>query len=421
MVVIVDGEVVPDHDPRARMFRSRARGEPSSPPRGNAPQERAKKGVRREDQLRLVLRYGLPFVLSLGITALVASYFGFTAPIKELSVSNPNQLKDVFFSGQPWVIACTKPSDSSIPQIVYDASAELRQLSVHTGTLDCEDPLPDSGKTVFERFGISRGPKSGGNVVFLTGNGQRPVRVDPQHLETVGGFVSHVSNFAQPRLLQPKTQAELEEFCLKRKACAVVLAREKLSSYHQRVLRDAIQKHRNVTFAYLRLKRGALTADPALPAPEEGAPRLIYFQTEKGRSAPTAFVLDDEFTSSNIVEFFRHGIYGAGVRLSTMPTLPGERAGTSADGEREARKARRDAERTRQQGKKRKEAESGKKADGGKRDDDDGDIERERQRRREMDEEASTWFEEADNADDDADAAEPDDDDEGEAVEIDAD
>ena len=61
--------------------------------------------------------------------------------------------------------------------------AGTASATVSTGTLNCEDPLPDSGKTVFERFGISRGPKGAGNVVFLTGNGQKPARVDTQHLE----------------------------------------------------------------------------------------------------------------------------------------------------------------------------------------------------------------------------------------------
>jgi hypothetical protein len=87
-------------------------------------------------------------------------------------------------------------------------------------------------------------------------------------LQTASGFVSFVTNWSQLRLLQPKTQGELEHHCTKKKACAIISSRKKLSEYHTRVLRDAMQKYRNITFAYLTLKRGALTAEPALPALE---------------------------------------------------------------------------------------------------------------------------------------------------------
>ena len=64
-----------------------------------------------------------------------------------------------------------------------DASEELRQLSVNVGFLDCDQKLPESGKTVFERFDIVQNKKAKDTTVFLTGNNQPPARVEARHLE----------------------------------------------------------------------------------------------------------------------------------------------------------------------------------------------------------------------------------------------
>ena len=69
-----------------------------SPPKLRAPS--------REEQLRGILQYLIPTILGLAISAFAYYYFVASENVWELQVSDQDKLKEVFFSGMPWVVAC---------------------------------------------------------------------------------------------------------------------------------------------------------------------------------------------------------------------------------------------------------------------------------------------------------------------------
>jgi hypothetical protein len=60
----------------------------------------------RQENLLFYARVAMLGTMCAGIIALAVSVLGFTTPVRALSVSNADELRDVFFSGQPWLVFC---------------------------------------------------------------------------------------------------------------------------------------------------------------------------------------------------------------------------------------------------------------------------------------------------------------------------
>jgi len=95
------------------------------------------------------------------------AYLLLKSKVVALSPSDTAALKQVFYTGEPWLVECT--TDRSASPMVYKAESSLK--SVQIGTLDCGALLP-SGKTTYERFKLSR--PSYGPVLLAAANTERP-------------------------------------------------------------------------------------------------------------------------------------------------------------------------------------------------------------------------------------------------------
>lgn len=61
----------------------------------------------RQDQLKSLLHVTIPITLLMVVIAGAVLVFYPNLNIKHLSVQDSAALREVFFSGQPWVVACT--------------------------------------------------------------------------------------------------------------------------------------------------------------------------------------------------------------------------------------------------------------------------------------------------------------------------
>jgi hypothetical protein len=67
------------------------------------------------------------------------------------------------------------------PPTLQEAAEDLKNAKVHIGQLDCSEKLPDSGKTIYERFRFQKSKK--GPTVFFNINAANPVTLDQKHLK----------------------------------------------------------------------------------------------------------------------------------------------------------------------------------------------------------------------------------------------
>ena len=105
-----------------------------------------------------------------------------------LNVNDAAALKNVFLSGQPWLVECTAggPSD-----VLYKAESKLKG-KVQTAVLDCGATLP-SGKTVIQRFKLKTPGK--GTFIIAVSNLELPT--------TAGCAARHTTHRATRRAARP--------------------------------------------------------------------------------------------------------------------------------------------------------------------------------------------------------------------------
>lgn len=67
------------------------------------------------------------------------------------------------------------------PSVIEDAISDLRNSRANIGTMNCKDKLPDSGKSIYERFKLSKLKKH--PTVIFTVNDRKPEVLEAKYLE----------------------------------------------------------------------------------------------------------------------------------------------------------------------------------------------------------------------------------------------
>ena len=147
----------------------------------------------------------------------IGGYVLLRSHVHALTPGDTAALKEAFYSGEPWVVECTKARKAS--QMVYDAEGTLK--GVKMGTLDCDAVLP-SGKTTYERFKL-RAP-SYGPVVLAMSNGERP-QFAPRNVLTSGhALAAWATGTTAAKVFAPTSTALFDSQCVRKPWCVVVVA-----------------------------------------------------------------------------------------------------------------------------------------------------------------------------------------------------
>lgn len=203
-------------------------------------------------------------------------------PYTEYINPTPQQLHEIFFSGEPHIIFCTNRTGSEVPRLVKRVSEVALELStplndpqdseesltltklekeraykegilhskihpIKVGTFDCSGTLLPSGKTILERFSLTlppiilpggAQPSSAQQQTFITsgplppafliGNGERPQWIPNELFSKEDRLIpTLVVRHALPRLSPKSTIVTSEKFlgtkCTSKKSCLLVL------------------------------------------------------------------------------------------------------------------------------------------------------------------------------------------------------
>lgn len=145
------------------------------------------------------------------------SYYMLRSQVRFLSPSDTAVLKEVFYSGEPWLIECSKKAKAS--PVVTDAEGLMPGIKI--GVLDCSAVLP-SGKTTYERFKLKE--PSYGPVIMAAANSERP-QIALRNVLSTGTALAEWSKAAtKEKVFSPATTAQFDSQCLRKTWCAVVIS-----------------------------------------------------------------------------------------------------------------------------------------------------------------------------------------------------
>ena len=166
------------------------------------------------------LQYGIVAAVAVAMLAVAGGiHLLMRSQMRLLTPDATEALKEAFYSGEPWLVECTKPKASKASPVVYDAEGSLKGFKF--GMLNCGAVLP-SGKTTYERFKL-REP-SYGPVVLAMANGAVP-QIAPRNVLSNGAELAKwATSVTPPKVFAPTTSEQFESQCLRKAWCVVVLS-----------------------------------------------------------------------------------------------------------------------------------------------------------------------------------------------------
>jgi len=217
------------------------------------------------------------------------TYLLMRSKVVALSPSDTAALKQVFYTGEPWLVECT--SGRSASPMVYNAEASLRGVQI--GTLDCGATLP-SGKTTYERFKLKE--PTYGPVLLAAANTERPQIAPRNALMNEKDMIKWVQGATRAKLYAPATSEQFESQCVRKPWCLVVLtAGGRLMDAEKKALQGLAERERRLRVVKVDASQSQLLLDlpgGPLPPPSKAQSTLLLLK-EMGGDAGGAPAADE--------------------------------------------------------------------------------------------------------------------------------
>tara|TARA_B100000513_G_scaffold118971_2_gene52303 strand:+ start:98 stop:1417 length:1320 start_codon:yes stop_codon:yes gene_type:complete len=154
--------------------------------------------------------------LAMGLSVLLSSR------VRTIKTTDSAALKHVFFSGEPWLVEClsNRSGTSSASSLMEEAAPKLGS-GISAAVMNCDAMLP-SGKTTLQRFKLTRPSK--GRMFLLAANVDRPLLAPNEALRSGVKLAAWATRLSKPLVVSASSSPLLEQHCLKRKWCVLVVA-----------------------------------------------------------------------------------------------------------------------------------------------------------------------------------------------------
>jgi hypothetical protein len=248
--------------------------------------------------------------------------------IEKLSSDASNELKQVFFSGDSWIIICSEYTQAGLDSKLIAAASFLSvsfpDADLHLGTINCSTYLP-SGRSILQRFKLD--PHA--PVVFAVAHGNKPVQAPRRNLEDALQISWWMRQKTKPRLWPVRNSSTLATRCLSRKTCVVFLHKSPPLLEDQASLILQLQdspQFRRLHFVSVNCSLFSLE----LSEPLEGSysnPAVFFFKQLNGTvtdSTETKWGVkmhEGPFTNESLTQFLSQVMTGS-VRVAPLTHVP---------------------------------------------------------------------------------------------------
>jgi len=374
-----------------------------------------------------------------GVGLALLAYFiiqGFQVEIPRVDVSDELALREVFFGegiGKNYAVLCHDESSSIPVSSVFQDAKSDGTAPAEFVLVNCNHILPDSGKTVAQRFELDVKKRP---TIFISGKSGPPKQIPEKHLKTGNMLIKALKYNLEPRTAKIENTKMLKQKCLNADMCALFLKGGTPDKNVKESIQNLIVSYPNIQFASIDSSVLMLTnLEEHLPMYTKGQHRFIMFKkisgtldappeknTQDGESADTpkssgrlitsVAGFEGKSMSYSSLSSFVNGVVSGSIETNKIPALPVVKTRTKKAEEQERQKRQRTQQRAQdknaqnqqstgnrfQEGSKeaRKAERDKRRADHHKENDvkpltPEQIAERERQRRLRMEEEAAKW------------------------------
>lgn len=177
-----------------------------------------------------------------------------TNEIPRIDVADQLALREVFFGegayGKDYAVLChpdAKTGTVGLPvSSVFQDSRDDGSAPVEYVLMDCDHVLPESGKSIYEKFNLNKKKRP---TVFVSGRSGPPKQVPEKHLKTGGMLTKLLKQMLEPHAAKIERTKELKEKCLNKDVCGLLLKGGKPEPYVKHAVANLLGKYPSVQFA----------------------------------------------------------------------------------------------------------------------------------------------------------------------------
>jgi|Transcript_11519 hypothetical protein len=267
--------------------------------------------------------------------AMLGYYFmkGMSAEIPRIDVNDSLALREVFFgegaSGKDFAVLChpeAKDGSVGLPvSSVFQDSHDDGSAPVEYAIIDCDHVLPDSGKTIYEKFKLNKKKRP---TIFVSGKVGPPKQVPEKHLKTGAMLTKLLKQMLEPHAAKIEKTKELKEKCLNKDVCGLLLKGGKPEPFVKHAMANLLGKYPSVQFASVDSTLLFLTnLEEYLPEYVAGEHRFVVFKKVSGglaeadgRLKTSIIPLEDSLTFNSMNSLVSNALNGKQVKK--IPALP---------------------------------------------------------------------------------------------------
>lgn len=163
---------------------------------------------------------------------------------------------------------------------VFQDSHDEGTAPVDYVLMDCDYILPDSGKSIYDKFKLDKKKRP---TVFVSGKVGPPKQVPQKHLKTGAMLTKLLKQMLEPHAAKIEKTKELKEKCLNKDYCALLLKGGKPEPYVKHAMANLLGKYPNVQFASVDSNLLFLiNLEEHLPEYVSGEHRFVVFKKVSG-------------------------------------------------------------------------------------------------------------------------------------------
>jgi len=262
---------------------------------------------------KLIGGFLLIFMCGAGFFQFAETVYSFVVGdgITYLDVQDTARVKQVLFSGEPWLIYCVnnETRNQRMPSVLEESARGLySSTSTQVGVLACWDKT-QSGRSVAQRFKLRQSPP----LSFLVANGNSPRVVNLAGVSKQEDLEKKIKPATEIKTTRIGTLKDFSKQCTSRRSCTVL--GHKNAAQRDTALgmiKPLIESHRamrvvtlDTSFWQLKLDDALLKARPPKPPKGSGRADVVCFTRDDGDENSTthraAFLQD--LDSSSISSF----------------------------------------------------------------------------------------------------------------------
>jgi len=222
--------------------------------------------------------------------AMLGYYFfrGLGGDIPRIDVSDQLALREVFFGegagGKDYAVLChpeAKDGGVGLPvSSVFQDSRDDGSAPVEYVLLDCDHVLPESNKSIYDKFKLDKKKRP---TIFVSGKVGAPRQVPLKHLKTGGMLTRLLKQMLEPHAAKIEKTKELKEKCLNRDVCGLLLKGGKPEPYLKHAVANLLGKYPDVQFASVdSTVLFLINLEEHLPEYSPGEHRFVVFKKVSG-------------------------------------------------------------------------------------------------------------------------------------------